>query len=100
MKPFKFFDGGWLQHPVEDVTEEIDSPTVPSYYDVDPNFICVGVTPRKTNPDTYEPYRHLVYEEVATGRMIQANIINTEHPMYNFYREIEPEFYNSHYLNG
>jgi FMN-dependent NADH-azoreductase len=108
MKPFKFLtnnDVYVINLPM--VSREVilrnlyDGPTPsnPSYYNVSPDFMCVGVTPRRTNPDTYEPYRHLVYEDIHTGRMTQADVINTEHPMYNFYREIEPEFYNSHYVD-
>jgi len=92
MKTFKFLTDN---NDVEDTTIERH---LPSFYNID-GFICVGVTPRRTNPDTYEPYRHLVYEEITSGRMTQANIINTEHPMYNYYREIEPEFYNSRYVD-
>jgi hypothetical protein len=94
MKPFKFLtnnDVYVINLPM--VSREVilrnlydgPYPENPSYYDV--------------SPDTYEPYRHLVYEDVRTGRMTQADVINTEHPMYNFYREIEPEFYNSHYVD-
>lgn len=110
MRPFKFFQ----KKPERVFSEYMDrmddyflggivndgpNPENPSYYDVNPDFICVGVTPRRTDPDTYEPYRHLVYEDIRSGRMTQANVINTEHPMFNFYREIEPDFYNSHYID-
>jgi hypothetical protein len=75
------------------------NPERPSYYDVEPGFMCVGVTPRRYNPHTYVPYRHLVYENLDTGRMIEANMIDILHPMFNFWRQIEPEFYNSHYVD-
>ena len=96
MKGFKFLRG----NPYDEVGGDLTiDPSMASYWDVLPEFICVGVTPRRTDPDTYEPYRHLVFEHVQSGRMTQANIVNTEHPMYNFYREIEPDFYNSHYVD-
>ncbi len=111
MREFKFFQkkpervfSDWMDmfddyHLGGIVPDPPPTPSNPSYYDVDPRFRCVGVTPRRTNPDTYEPYRHLVYEDNDTGRMTQANIINTEHPMYNYFRQIDPEFYNSRYVD-
>ncbi len=99
MIDFKFFRD---ENPyrITSVRELVnDDPSSPSYYDVSPDFMCVGVTPRRTNPVTYETYRHLVYEDVRSGRMTQANIIDLEHPMYNYYREIEPDFYNSRYVD-
>lgn len=105
MRTFKFFQNRESIDHIDignirfNVGNDDTTPSNPSYYNVDPDFICVGVTPRRTNPDTYEPYKHLVYEDIRSGRMTQANVINTEHPMYNYYRVIEPDFYNSHYVD-
>ena len=111
MKPFKLLKGyiDPYERPINrnhygevsigELIDEFSNPSLPSYYDLGPNFRCVGVTPRRTNPDTYEQYRHLVFEDIHTGRMIQANVINTEHPMYNYGRQIDPGFYNTHYLD-
>lgn len=109
MNTFKFLRGNPYSRPINrnyyrevnirELVNDLPNPENPSYYNVPPDFICVGITPRRTNPITYEPYRHLVYEDIRSGRMTQANIINTEHPMWNYYREIEPEFYNSHYID-
>ena len=105
MKEFKFLQkkpervfSDWMDMFDDYHLGGITPQNIPSYYDVD-GFRCAGVTPRKTNPDTYEPYKHLVFEHMETGRMLAANIIDAEHPMYNYNRQIDPEFYNSHYLN-
>ena len=91
MKPFKFL--------TNQVDEEESDPSLPSYYDIISGFRFAGVTPTKYDPDTYLPYRHLVYEHIDTGEMTMANVIDVVHPMFNYYRQINPEFYNSHYLN-
>ena len=92
MKNFKF-----LIHHIEE--EETDGPSLPSYYNVPPHFNCVGVTPREFNPHTLNPYRYLVYENVITGRMITGELIEYGHPMWDYNRQINPEFYNSHYID-
>ena len=95
MKPFKF-----LTNHIED---EIRDPSLPSYYDVF-GFRCVGVTPTKYDPVTCLPYKYLVYENIQNdnipyGRMVTGDRIECIHPMFNYNRQIEPDFYNSHYID-
>lgn len=97
MKSFKFFKNNLFY--LEFVDEETNPPGTPAHYDVPPDFRCAGITPTKYNPDTFLPYKHLVFEHVQTGEMLVGNIIDYEHPMWNYGRQIDPEFYNSHYLN-
>ena len=106
MREFKFFQNKESIDHIDvgnirfNVGNDGPTPYNPSYYNVPPDLICVGITPRRTNPITYETYRYLVYEDIRSGRMTQANIINTEHPMWSYSRVIEPDFYNSRYVDG
>lgn len=58
----------------------------------------MGVTPRKFNPHTLNPYRYLVYENIQTGWMTTGELIEYGHPMWDYNRQINPDFYNSHYI--
>ena len=91
MIPFKF-----LTNHIDD---ELLDPSLPSFYDIPPIFDCVGVTPYEYNPHTYLPYRYLVYENVITGRMVTGELIEYGHPMWDYNRQINPEFYNRHYID-
>lgn len=93
MSTFKF-----LSNHIEE-NDEIRDPSLPSYYIAPPGIMCVGVTPRKFNPNTLNPYRHLVYEHIQTGRMFVGELIEYGHPMWDYNRQIDPDFYNRHYID-
>jgi hypothetical protein len=66
-------------------------------YDVPPAFRCAGVTAPVFDVETYLPFRYLVFEHIDSGRMIAANVIRFDHPMYNYGREINPDMYNEYH---
>ena len=58
-------------------------PTDTEYYDTD-DFIFIDVTEIRYDYNDGQPYKVMIFRHIETGEVIQGNIINSEHPMWNF----------------
>lgn len=47
-------------------------------------FELIGVTPTTYNPETFEPCRFLLFRDTQTGERVRGNLINYNHPMWDY----------------
>jgi hypothetical protein len=57
--------------------------TYPEYYDTD-EFVFCDVTEVRYDPETYVPYKVMLFRHIDEGNTIEGNRIHSDHPMYNF----------------
>jgi hypothetical protein len=69
VREFKFFD--------------YSTPNDPSYYDIR-GYEFIGVSEPFFDRNTLRTYKFLKYLHIETGAEISANIIHSDHPMFNY----------------
>jgi hypothetical protein len=57
--------------------------TYPEYYNTD-EFVFFDVTEVMTDPDSYRPYKFMLFRHIEEGNTVQGQRIYPEHPMWNF----------------
>jgi hypothetical protein len=53
------------------------------YYNTD-EFVFFDVTPVMYDPESYVPYKFMLFRHIEDGNTVQGSRITPEHPMYNF----------------
>ena len=57
--------------------------TYPEFYNTD-EFVFFNVTEVMTDPDSYRPYKFMLFRHIEEGNTVQGQRIYPEHPMWNF----------------
>ena len=71
MKEFKFFK----KKKITEYDRE--------FYNI-AGFELIGVTPTTYNPSSFEPCRFLLLRDTQTGERVRGNLINYNHPMWDY----------------
>jgi hypothetical protein len=97
MKPFKFFQPenkqryftNWLDRlgdrrlgGIRPNNPPIDE-RYPEYYNTD-EFVFFDVTQVMFDPESYVPYKFMLFRHIEDGNTVQGQRIHSDHPMYNF----------------
>lgn len=62
----------------------IDNKWPKDYHNL-PDFEFVGVSPIYYDVSDDEPYRHLVFKFIPDGTIIKAELIKSNHPMFDYH---------------
>jgi len=57
--------------------------TYPEFYNTD-EYIFFDVTPVMYNPESYLPYKFMLFRHIEDGNTVEGSRITPEHPMWNF----------------
>jgi len=57
--------------------------TYPEFYNTD-EFVFFDVTPVMYDPESYVPYKFMLFRHIEDGNTVQGSRITSEHPMWNF----------------
>jgi hypothetical protein len=57
--------------------------TYPEYYNTD-DHVFFDVTQVMFDPESYVPYKFMLFRHIEDGNTVQGQRIYSDHPMYNF----------------
>ena len=53
------------------------------YYDTE-DLLFFSLTPALYSPETFNPVKYMLYKHRVTGEIIKGDMIQEQHPMFNF----------------